>query len=94
MDLPIDAILRHLFAKKVITMREKQMIQTLQLKADKMACFLDNVITPSLQISLTVKFMRFLEVMEESGDPAFIKMAMKLGNYDYYLDVIAMYVYV
>ena len=84
MNLPIDAILGHLYAKEVITERDKEMIETSRLKADKMAYFLDKVITPSLQSSVTVKFKRFLEVMEESGDPIFIKMARKLGNYDYY----------
>ena len=59
------------------------MIKTFQLKEDKMECFLDKVITPSLQSSVTVKFKRFLVVMEESGDPIFIKMAKELGNYDY-----------
>ena len=74
----------HLYAKEVITVRDKEMIKALQLKADKMEYFLDYVITPSLQSSVTVKFKTFLEVMEESGDPIFIKMALKLGNYDYY----------
>ena len=86
-DLPIDAILRHLYAKEVITARDKEMIKTLQLKADKMEYFLDYVITSSLQSSVTVKFKRFLEVMEESGDPVFTKMAVKLGNYYYCIKI-------
>ena len=84
MNLPIDAILGHLYAKEVITARDKQMIETSRLKEDKMTYFVDNVVTPSLQSGVTVKFKRFLEVMEESGDPIFIKMAIKFGNYDYY----------
>ena len=44
--LPIDAILGHLYAKEVITVRDKEMIKTLQLKADKMEYFLDYVINP------------------------------------------------
>ena len=89
-NLPIDAILRHLYAKEVITVRDKEMIKTLQLKRDKMEYFLDNVITLSLQNSVTVKFKKFLEVMEDSGDPVFVKMAVKLGNYDYYYYCIKM----
>ena len=84
MNLPINAILGHLYAKEVIAVRDKEMIETSRLKEDKMAYYLDNVITPSLQSGVTVKFKRFLEVMEESGDPVFIKMAVKLGNYYYY----------
>ena len=83
MNLPIDAILGHLYAKEVITESDKEMIETSRLKKQKMGYFLDKVITPSLQSSVTVKFKRFLEVMEESDDPIFIKMAVKLGNYDY-----------
>ena len=79
-NLPIDAILRHLYAKGVIMERDKEIIETLRIKSDKMTYFLDHIIIPGLQSSFTVKFKGFLEVMEKSDDPLFIKMAIKLIN--------------
>lgn len=80
-NLRIDSMLNHLYAKKVITEREKEMIETSRLKSDKMTYFIDNVIIPSLENNFTVKFKGFLEVMKGSDDLLVIDMAEKLGAY-------------
>ena len=77
-NLPIDSILAMLFAKEVITLNEKETIQILSLKNKKMEYFLDSVVIPSLTNNVTVKFERFLKVMEESGDSILIEMAKRL----------------
>ena len=74
-------MLSQLYAKKVITKRDKEMIETSRLRSDKMVYFLDSVIIPSLQNNVTVKLKGFLEAMKESGDPILIDMAEKLGTY-------------
>ena len=79
-NLPIDAILGNLFAKEVITKREKETIEAIPLKSNKMEYFLDSVINPSLSNKVSIKFIGFMKVMEESGDPIFIDMAKKLGT--------------
>ena len=77
--LPIDSMLPWLVVKKVITMREKQIIQTLPINSQKMEHLLDYIILPSLQDGITVKFEAFVEVMEESSNPSMIDMAKKLS---------------
>ena len=77
--LPIDLILDNLFAKKVITYKEKK---TVQLKSKiRMEYFLDRIILPSLTNNIIAKFKGFLEVMEESDDLSLIDLAKKLGMY-------------
>ena len=44
-----------------------------------MEYLLDNIIMPSLDANVTVKFQEFLEVMAESDDLALTDMAKKLG---------------
>lgn len=73
-------MLGHLYSKEVITEREKQTIETLDLKNKKMEYLLDSVITPSLDNNVSIKFKRFLAVMEESGDSILIDMAKKLST--------------
>ena len=79
LHLPIDSILSKLYVKGVITLREKETIETLPLKSNKMEYFLISIIIPSLTNNVIVKFERFLEVIEESGDPILINMVKNLG---------------
>ena len=79
LHLPIDSILSKLYVKDVITLREKETIETLPLKSNKMEYFLISIIIPSLTNNVIVKFERFLEVIEESGDPILINMVKNLG---------------
>ena len=69
-----------LYSKGVITLREKEGIESKSVQHDKMICFLDNVITRSLLNNISKKFKGFLEVMEESGDPILTDMAKTLGK--------------
>ena len=78
-NLPINSILGNLYTKKVITMQEKKYIGTLGLETKKMEHLLDNIIIPSLNNKLPVKFEGFLEVMKKSEDSIFTNMAKKLG---------------
>ena len=80
-NVRVDSMLAQLYAKRVITEKEKEMIDTLHLKSKKMEYFLDSVIIPSLANKVAIKFEGFLEVMKKSGDQMLIDMAMKLGTY-------------
>ena len=78
--LPINSMLGKLYSKKIITLGEKQQIQADPVERDRMEYFLDNIIIPSLEVNVDVKFRKFLEVMKESGDSTLISMAAKLGK--------------
>ena len=77
--LSVDSVLGKLFTKEVITLEQKKKIGTFPLNSDKMEYFLDNIIMPSLDANVTVKFQGFLEVMAKSDDSALTNMAKKLG---------------
>jgi len=79
-NLNVSAMLGHLYSKDVITAREKQIIQsTIPLESDKMGYLLDNIILPSLESGVIIKFKLFLEVMEESDDPVTRAIGSQLG---------------
>ena len=78
-NLPIELIRRDLFAKKVITFRQKEQIETMHLQHQKMEYIIDKVIVPTLKLKISTVFKRFLEAMEESGNEEFISMAHTLG---------------
>ena len=80
-NVRVDSMVTQLYAKKVITEKEKEMIDTLHLKSKKMEYLLDSVIIPSLANKVAIKFEGFLEVMKKSGDQMLIDMAIKLGTY-------------
>ena len=80
-NLPIDSMLGKLYSKGVITLEEKERIESKSIQRDKMICFLDSVIARSLLNNISIKFKGFLEVMEESGDPILTDMAKTLGTY-------------
>lgn len=82
-NLPINSILRELFAKKVIGHKEKEEMETLPMQSSRMEHLLDRIIFPSLKNDVSIKFKRFLEVMENSGDVSFTTMAKTLGMYIY-----------
>ena len=77
--LPTESMLGDLFAKEVITLQEKGIIQSLTLNRQKMEYLLDNIIIPSLNNSIVEKFKGFLEVMEKSNDLILTEMSKKLG---------------
>ena len=59
--------------------KEKAVIETLPLEDKRMEYLLDKIIIPSLKVNVSVKYKRFLEVMERSGNVVFTSMAQKLG---------------
>ena len=78
--LPINSMLGKLFSKEIITLEEKKQIKANPVESDRMEYFLDNIIIPSLEVNVDMKFRKFLEVMKESGDLTLISMAAKLGK--------------
>ena len=78
--LPIDSMLGSLYSKGVITFKQKERMKANTTESDRMECFLDRVIIPSLKVNVSIKFEGFLEVMKESGDSTLVSMAVKLGE--------------
>ena len=77
--LPIDSMLPELIAKMVITMEEREKIETLPVNSQKMMYLLNKIILPSLELGDRLKFKAFLEVLKQSSYPSFIDMAEKLS---------------
>ena len=79
-NLNTTEMLAGLFAKGVITLRQKDIIsQTKPLEHEKMEYLLDQIIIPSLQAGVIQKFRLFLEVMETSEDVVTKTVAQRLG---------------
>ena len=74
-------IRRDLFAREVITFRQKEMIEVIPLQSQRMEYLLDKIIIPTLALKISPKFKSLLEVMEESDDEKLTSMAEKLGTY-------------
>ena len=73
-------MLGKLYSKEIITLKEKKTIKATPVESDRMECFLDDIITPSLIANVIIKFRGFVEVLMESGDSTLITMAAKLGT--------------
>ena len=80
-ELPINSILGALRAKKVILPRQKEEIEVISLERKRMEYILDKIITPSLNVQVSIKFKGLLEVMEQSEDVVFKRLAQKLGTH-------------
>ena len=72
-------MLGSLYSKGIITLEEKERIESKSVQRDKMIYFIDNVITRSLLNNISKKYKGFLEVMEEIDDPILTDMAKTLG---------------
>ena len=68
-----------LYSKGIITLEEKERIESKSVQRDKMIYFIDNIITRSLLNNISKKYKGFLEVMEEIDDPILTDMAKTLG---------------
>ena len=84
-------IRRDLFAREVITFRQKEMIEVIPLQSQRMEYLIDKIIIPTLTFNISTKFKSLLEVMEESGDDKLTSMAEKLGMYRYVVTYISNY---
>ena len=78
--LPINSMLSKLYSLGIITLEEKQQIKANPVENDRMEYFLDNIIVPSLEDNVDMKFRGFLKVMKESDDSTLISIAAKLGK--------------
>ena len=72
-------MLGSLYSKGVITLEEKERIESKSVQRDKMIYFIDNIITRSLLNNISKKYKGFLEVMEEIDDAILTDMAKTLG---------------
>jgi len=80
-NLKINPILGALYSKKVITLEEKKIIQAKQLENDRMMCFLDDILIPSLENKMMEKYSRFVQLLQDSDDSAMSSMAERIGMY-------------
>ena len=80
-DLPINLILQELIDKKVILSRQMELIEARSVQSERMEYILDKIILPSLEMKISTHFVKFLEVMESSGNEKLTSMAQKLGMY-------------
>ena len=80
-NLSVTAMSGSLYAKEVITLKQKQQINSIPIESDKMEYLLDEIIIPSLLAGKIEKFRLFLEVMEQSDDPLIKTVARDLGMY-------------
>ena len=83
--LPINSILCELREKKVITLKEKETMETMTSESARMQHLLDKIIVPSLSNKIGIKFKNFLEIMEKSEDVMFTSMAQNLGMHIEYI---------
>ena len=77
--LKYNAMMGSLYAKYVITDREREIIDN-KINEDKMMYLIVDIIIPSLRLGYYKKYKKFLEAMEESDDPNLSSMAEKLGK--------------
>ena len=80
-ELPINSILGALRAKEVILPWQKEEIEVISLERKRMEYLLDKIIIPSLNVQVSIKFEGLLEVMEQSEDVVFKRLAQKLGTH-------------
>ena len=78
LQLPIDFGI--MYSKCIITLPEKQKIDSISLNNKKNQCFLDEVLIPSLMVGMTEKYKAFIKVLEESDDSLLKFMAGKIGK--------------
>jgi len=77
--LPITSILDSLFAKDVITLDDKRMIETKPLEKNRMTYLLDNVIILGLEIDVPDSYQYFIKVLLGSDNRLHQAMAKKIG---------------
>ena len=77
--LNYDSMKHSLFAKGVITNEERMTIDA-RIGQEQMMCLIADIIIPSLNLNICMKFKGFLEAMEESDDSALNSTAERLGK--------------
>ena len=74
--LPIDDLLEHFDAKKLLSRNHKAKVQSLSTRKEKTQYFLDEVIKPGLSVGYMEQFNIMITVMETSDDPV-VRYLMK-----------------
>ena len=67
--LPIDDLLAHLDANKLLSSNHKAKVESLSTRKEKTQYFLDEVIKPGLSVGYTEQFNKMITVMESNDDP-------------------------
>ena len=78
--LPTDLMLPWLFVENVISGKEKEEIAFLPTNGQKIEYLLNDIIMPSLQANVIVKFKRFLKMIEDTDNPLLIDMMMNFSK--------------
>ena len=78
-NLNVTAMLGGLYSRDVITLKQKQQINSISIESDRMEFLLDEVIIPSLEAGRIEKFRLFLELMEGSDDQMVKSVGRRLG---------------
>jgi len=78
--LAINSILGLLFSKNVITLAEKQTMETKPLESDRVTYLLDNVLIRSLSVNVMDKYKNFVKVLRQKGEDDNDTMMEKLAN--------------
>jgi len=79
-NCPVNKLLPSLYAKDVITLDDKKIMEAKLLEKDRMMYFLDDVLIRSLNMGFSGKYNRFLTVLEESDDSSVTGLIRKLGE--------------
>ena len=77
--LNYDSMKHSLFAEGVITNKERRIIDA-RIGQGQMMCLIADIIIPSLNLNVCMKFKGFLKAMEESDDSALKSTAERLGK--------------
>ena len=83
-NCPVNKLLPSLYAKDVITLDDKKMMESKPLEKDRMVYLLDDVLIRSLRSDHGSKYNGFLKVLEESDDSSVTDLTRKLGEYIVY----------
>jgi len=80
-NCPVNKLLSSLYAKGVITLDDKKIMEAKPLEKDRMVYLLDDVLIRSLKIGYGSKYNRFLKVLEESDDDLVNVLTKKLDEF-------------
>ena len=78
---PVNKLLPSLYAKRVITLDDKKVMEAKPLEKDRMMYLLDDVLIRSLNIGYGSKYNGFLKVLEESDDDVLDDLTRTLGEF-------------
>ena len=77
--LPVDNLLPSLFANNVVTFDQKEYIEELLHKKERIK-FILNLMISSLERDIPALYNGFLKVMKESDDVVVLELTKKLGK--------------